>query len=81
MNRRGFLAALGTFAAAAVLDPEKLLWVPGQKKIFIPAPPPKEATLQVYCWSDVPADPEEFRRAALEMAEGHWKWTELALAV
>jgi hypothetical protein len=33
MNRRDFLAMLG---AVAVTDPERLLWVPGQKKIFIP---------------------------------------------
>lgn len=34
MNRRGFLSSL----AAAVLDPEKLLWVPGKKMISIPSP-------------------------------------------
>jgi hypothetical protein len=35
MDRRGFLGAL---FGAAVLDPERLLWVPGQKMISIPAP-------------------------------------------
>jgi hypothetical protein len=35
MGRRGFLGAL--FGAAA-LDPERLLWVPRQKLISIPAP-------------------------------------------
>ncbi len=43
MNRRTFLAWLaGTAAGAAAahtLDLEKLLWVPGQKNIFIPPPP------------------------------------------
>jgi hypothetical protein len=34
MNRRGFLAAM----SAMVLDPERLLWVPGAKTISIPAP-------------------------------------------
>jgi hypothetical protein len=34
MNRRGFLVML----AGAVLDPERLLWVPGKKLISIPAP-------------------------------------------
>lgn len=38
MNRRGFLSALIGFAATATLDPERLLWVPGQKLISIPAP-------------------------------------------
>lgn len=32
MNRRGFLGLL----AGAVLDPERLLWVPGKKLISIP---------------------------------------------
>lgn len=36
MNRRAFLA---TLMAGASLDPEKLLWIPGRKKIFIPAAP------------------------------------------
>jgi len=42
MNRRAFLGWLaGTaagVAAAPYLDVEKLLWVAGEKKIFIPAP-------------------------------------------
>ena len=33
MNRRGFFAML----SGAVLDPERLLWVPGKKLISIPA--------------------------------------------
>ena len=33
ISRRGFLAAI---AASLVADPERLLWVPGKKKIFIP---------------------------------------------
>ncbi len=33
MRRRTFLAAL---IAEAVIDPDRLLWVPGKKKIFIP---------------------------------------------
>jgi hypothetical protein len=38
IDRRGFLRLFGAAAAAAVLDPERLLWVPGQKTIFIPSP-------------------------------------------
>lgn len=37
MNRRGFLGAL---MATMVVDPEKLLWVPGKKLISIPEPKP-----------------------------------------
>jgi hypothetical protein len=33
MDRRGFLRLLGLGGAAMVLDPERLLWVPGQKTI------------------------------------------------
>jgi hypothetical protein len=35
-NRRSFLFGM---IAAAVLDPERLLWVPGAKTISIPSPP------------------------------------------
>lgn len=35
MQRRSFLSAL---VAAATLDPEKLLWIPGQRTIFVPPP-------------------------------------------
>lgn len=37
MNRRGFFAAFAAIAAAATLDPERLLWVPGRKLISIPS--------------------------------------------
>lgn len=36
ITRRTFLTAL---AATAVLDPERLLWIPGERRIFIPRPP------------------------------------------
>lgn len=39
MNRRHFLSALATAASAMALDLERLLWVPGQKTIFIPPAP------------------------------------------
>lgn len=39
MNRRSFLAAL----AGATLDPERLLWRPGQRLISIPTPQAKDA--------------------------------------
>lgn len=34
MNRRGFLSVFGLGAAGLVLDPERLLWVPGARRIF-----------------------------------------------
>ncbi len=42
-NRRGFLSILtGVTAATVIVDPEKLLWVPGRKLISIAKPlPPK----------------------------------------
>lgn len=36
MNRRGFLSALLGAVTGAAFDPERALWVPGRKKIFIP---------------------------------------------
>ena len=37
MNRREWLKLILSGAAGLALDPEKLLWVPGQKTIFIPS--------------------------------------------
>ncbi len=45
MNRRGFLNLLGLSAGTMVLDPEKLLWVPGKKTIFVPPPAISERLL------------------------------------
>ena len=36
LSRRGFLTALSAAMAGSVLDPERLLWVPGRKTIFLP---------------------------------------------
>ena len=38
MDRRFFLSTIAAGLATAALDPERLLCVPGQTKIFIPAP-------------------------------------------
>lgn len=34
LGRRGFLGVLASVMTGAVLDPDRLLWVPGQKTIF-----------------------------------------------
>ena len=39
MNRRAFLQTLAAAVAGATLDPERLLWRPGAKSIFLPPPP------------------------------------------
>ncbi len=36
MNRRLFLSSLTAAAAGFALDPERLLWVPGARKFFLP---------------------------------------------
>lgn len=36
MNRRSFFGSLLGLAASLTVDPEKLIWVPGAKTIFIP---------------------------------------------
>ena len=38
MNRRSFLHAATLAASALAIDPERLLWTPGQKTIFVPKP-------------------------------------------
>ncbi len=39
MNRRTFLTALSAASAGFVLDPERLLWRPGQRTYFLPSRP------------------------------------------
>lgn len=53
MNRRGFLATFAAVAAGVVLDPERLLWLPGAKTIFLPAPKPTLATSEALTIGDV----------------------------
>ena len=36
MNRRDFLQRASLAVAAMAIDPERLLWTPGQKTIFLP---------------------------------------------
>jgi hypothetical protein len=64
MNRRLFLGAMTGAAAAQVIDPERLLWVPGKKKIFIP-PAPQATLLPVTLG---PGD-----EIMLRFMNGHWR--------
>jgi hypothetical protein len=50
MDRRSFLRTLATISAGAVLDPDRLLWVPGQRTFFIPAPRVNRNTLITPEW-------------------------------
>ena len=47
-SRRSFLASV---AAALVLDPERALWVPGKKKIFLPPAP--RVIKPMFCVGDI----------------------------
>ena len=38
MDRRGFLRLLALGLVGSQVDVDKLLWVPGEKKIFLPTP-------------------------------------------
>jgi len=48
IDRRGFLRLFGAAAATAVLDPERLLWVPGQKTIFLPSIVPHDGLTEEF---------------------------------
>lgn len=42
MNRRAFLSTLVAGLATPIVDLDRLLWVPGRKKIFIPTYTPTD---------------------------------------
>src|SRR5438876_9425605 len=46
MNRRFFLSSLIASGLTAAIDPERLLWIPGTRTIFIP--PPRLCTPVIY---------------------------------
>jgi len=53
VNRRAFLGTLAAGLAGIALDPERLLWVPGQKRIFLPSPSPSLVTSTALTKGDV----------------------------
>lgn len=58
MDRRSFLSTLAGAAAALAFDPERLLWVPGAKRIFIPATPLIDFPLKYYSVDVVISGPD-----------------------
>ncbi len=49
MNRRAFLSGLVASGLTTAIDPERLLWVPGKRTIFIP---PQEQLVWVRIFLD-----------------------------
>lgn len=90
MKRRGFIGALAAALAGSVIDPDKLLWVPGAKKIFIPKPFVPRSGLfnlvRVQTFSRFPVDPEWWSRSTMTEPEkeqrrratrdGSYRWGE-----
>lgn len=69
MNRRNFLRLSGAAAAGFALDPDKLLWVPGQKTFFFVQQPLRHisiAELVAVTWDKV----------MKEHARNQWLWTD-----
>ena len=50
MNRRRFLGSSAALLAAGMVDPERLLWVPGQRTIFIPPQVTLSPTNEFISW-------------------------------
>lgn len=94
--RRGFLKLLGSTAAgatgllaSAAFDPERLLWVPGRKTIFLPSRPPNRvrdlmeefiashpddpSRILAVGWGDVVSS-DEYKRGAPFPTGGRWLW-------
>ena len=76
MNRRQFVKLIASSAMAAyALDPERLLWIPGEKKIFIP--PERKliyaaeiAESELNSFGVAVADLSEFHKFMYEVIEG-----------
>ena len=70
MNRRAFLSTLAaTFGAgviSATLDSERLLWLPGQKTVFIPPPAKMFSADAAFTTDDLILSMEEFYTRFIE---------------
>lgn len=52
MNRRSFLQDLAIAASALAVDPERLLWTPGKKTLFIPQIEESVPALFLVTWTE-----------------------------
>lgn len=67
MDRRQFIKLIASSAVAAyALDPDKLLWVPGEKKIFIPP-----AKRLIYASELLESELNSFGVAVRDLSEFH----------
>lgn len=78
MNRRGFLSLLGGLASGAVLDPERLLWVPGARLISVPKPTAdvsstlREMEMRIAAGMGVKYEAYLRRKEAFHVSEAEW---------
>jgi len=78
--RRNFIASLLALPIAHTLDIEKLLWLPGVKRFFIP-PPPIAITLLEFAQRSNNVECREIieiltsRSVMLDELHQHWEWT------
>jgi hypothetical protein len=63
MDRRTFIKLITSGAVGYTLDVDKLLWVPGEKTFFLPAPKP----IRLYSTAEIIA--AEMERIAPHIAE------------
>jgi len=78
MHRRSFLKFLLSTPLAAVVDYEKLLWVPGEKTIFIPEVQPVSMYKVIYEWSEMMiANPRACYRIS-DISSEELKYTEMS---
>jgi hypothetical protein len=85
MNRRDWLKLFSAgVVGAMVMDPEKLLWVPGEKTIFLPAvvPPPLVPVADYSLWQlhlriGELSNPNEYSTMALQGKGFYSEWVEV----
>jgi hypothetical protein len=65
MTRRAWLSLL----AGAVLDPERLLWVPGRRVISIPAPAVMDHSWDDWSWDEINEVTLQYLRESLVMED------------